>query len=279
MIAGEGRAMLKLLTLKGALTGSAVLDTAQSGTGFELRCRGGLKTLRQFGPINVYLVSDAGISKAECEGMRGRSELPWAGGLIIIGGDGKTVCAGSNGLSPKALENAKASIRLRTSADGNGIPKTAASGPDHGKKEKENPPPAPERADISALRAKRAVSPVTERILDSAKILFAREAPPPAPENGNEERPADEKAPSPIMKTADGTGVRNPFPRQLPGAEWRLAADGRTLEGTAVVRGARRKLTAFPCGAKPKPDPFAAWVTRMRGRGGRIYTVIFEKIQ
>ncbi|GEM_PF-5826178 len=269
--------MLKLLNLKGTLAGSAVLETSQKGTRFELRFRCGRNALQRFGPISVYLVSESDASKAECDGTRGRSDLAWAGGLIIADSAGDFISEGLNGLPPETLEKTKSLIRFKQAetAGANNAQHDEEKLPRSAEKEQGKPPGMRSRAAVSAEIGKRAASPVTERILDSARALFGSECSPPAPESGKQDNGSGEG--SPPNGAREVKSVPNPFPRLLPGVRWRLASDGKTLEGTAMIRGMQRKLTAIPNGAK-LPDAYSgAWRTRIRGRDGKVYIMIVEK--
>ena len=265
--------MLRLITIKGGLTGSAVLEIGNRTTRIELRCRK-LRQPQNARPFTVYLASETGVKKVKLDGCTGEAEAINAKAVLIADGEGRIIAQGANGLSEAALNDAKTAVRLQEKAPETHLKTESQSEKANSEATKNAAPAAVSGESVGPA------SPVTRSILDSARQLFDRRLPeaerkPAVGDTADHGRTAEQN-PGPVG-AEQPLRADNPFPRTLPGAVWHRREPGGTLYGVASVRGERRELVAVPVGGSAADGAQLRFLRRISGRDGRVYLIYIRR--
>ena len=245
--------MLHLIHLHGAAAGSAILETTNNGTSFELRrrVRRPAATFAEDNGMRAYLITETEIAGAEIVNGRGTAPVRNARGIIIVDMEGRIVAEGANGLSRERIAYAKEQIGILVCS--------AAAGT---KQATQVPVPG-----SSAARA----------IVDSARRLFHGTAEDTGFETAvtavdGPESETGSRSVEPGNTDKTETAAADPFPNIFPGGAWTRCSITGTLTGFFVLNGRTYRAAAVPFSRNGSGSHYSE--RTVRGADGRLYRVI-----
>ena len=251
--------MLRILTLRGKVNGSAIINTTAGRTSLELRSRDG-SAFRN--PAAVFFIADSGLCEATFSEPRWTADIGGTKGVLLVGSGGEVIASGSSGLSEKALDSAITAVRLLAAERKNRPQQRMAQKPETERQ-------------VFAVISGTAVqtgpaSTVTQSIIDAAKALFEGKSAPPEQIAGVE-YPLENERQRMLKSAGHANRAYNPFPHTFPDAVWERTDDPSVLRGRATVRGCMHELTAVPCGVRRYARRTSDF--RIRGNDGIVYRI------